>query len=135
MVLMGSLISEYILLKSGLAKNLVKYLAIVDLLYGFAVVFVLTTGLLRWFYFGKGYDFYISIPLFHIKLTLFFVMAILSKFPTLKIRKWRKQVKMGENPSIDDKAVKRIIMFIRIEFLILIAIPLLAVLIARGSGV
>jgi len=135
MVLMGSLISEYILLKSGLVKNLIKYLAIVDLLYGFSLVFVLATGLLRWFYFGKGYDYYISNPMFHIKLTLFIVLAILSKFPTMKIRKWRKQVNMGEDYSIDDKAVRRIIIFIRIEFLILFVIPLLAILIARGTGV
>ncbi|OQX73624.1 MAG: hypothetical protein B6D61_12350 [Bacteroidetes bacterium 4484_249] len=135
MVLMGSLISEYILLKSGLVKNLIKHLAIVDLLYGIAAVFVLTTGLFRWFYFGKGYDFYISNPLFHIKLTLFIVLAILSVFPTIKILKWRKQERTGENPTIEDKAVRRIITFIRIEFLIIIIIPLLAVLIARGSGV
>lgn len=132
MVLMGSLITEHLFLKPSITKEQIKSLATVDLIYGISAILVLATGLLRWFVYGKGYDFYISTPLFHIKLTLFFVLGILSIFPTIKILKWKKSVKNNIEPDITEKSVKRLLMFIRIELLILAIIPLLAVMIARG---
>lgn len=134
MTLMGSLISEHLILKPSISKQQIKSLATIDLIYGLSAIVVLTTGLLRWFVYGKGYDFYMSTPLFHIKLTLFIVLGILSIFPTIKILKWKKQIKRGEEPEITAKGVKKLLMFIRIELLIIAIIPLLAVLIARGSG-
>lgn len=134
MTLMGSLISEHLILKPSISKEQIKSLATIDLIYGLSAIVVLTTGLLRWFVYGKGYDFYMGTPLFHIKLTLFIVLGILSIFPTIKILKWRKQIKRGEEPDISEKGVKKLLMFIRIELLIIVIIPLLAVLIARGSG-
>lgn len=133
MALMGSLISEHLILKPSLKKDQIKSLATVDLIYGLSAILVLATGLLRWFVYGKGYDFYMSTPLFHIKLTLFIIMGILSIFPTIKILKWKKQIKRGEEPEITEKVVKKLLMFIRIELLIIAIIPLLAVLIARGN--
>jgi len=132
MVLMGSLISEHLLLKPSLSKDQVKSLATVDLIYGISAILVLATGLLRWFVYGKGYDYYMSTPLFHIKLTLFVVIGILSIFPTIKILKWRKMIKKGVEPDISAKSVKGTLMFIRVELLIVAIIPLLAVMIARG---
>ena len=133
MALMGSLISEHLILKPSIKKDQIKSLATVDLIYGLSVIVVLATGLLRWFVYGKGYDFYMSTHLFHIKLTLFIIIVILSIFPTIKILKWRKQIKRGEEPDITEKGVKKLLMFIRIELLLITIIPLLAVLIARGS--
>jgi len=132
MVLMGSLISEHLFLKPSITKEQIKSLATIDLIYGVSAILVLATGLLRWFVYGKGYDFYMSTPLFHIKLTLFFVLGILSIFPTIKILKWKKSVKNNTEPDITEKSVKRLLMFIRIELLILAIMPLLAVMIARG---
>jgi len=135
MSLMGSLITEHIILKPNLAKDQIKQLAVTDLIYGIAAIIVLATGLLRWFLYGKGFDFYMSNPLFHIKLTLFIIMAILSIFPTRKFLKWRKQIKNGEDPDVNEKVVKKLLMFIRIELLIVVIMPLLAVMIARGTGI
>lgn len=133
MVLMGALISEHLILKPSINKEQINSLATIDLIYGLAAIIVLTTGVLRWFVYGKGYDFYMSTPLFHIKLTLFIIMGILSIFPTVKILKWRKQIKRGEEPQITEKGVKKLLMFIRIELLLVAIIPLLAVMIARGG--
>jgi len=133
MALMGSLISEHLILKPSIKKDQIKSLATIDLIYGLSAILVLTTGLLRWFVYGKGYDFYMSSPLFHIKLTLFIIIGILSIFPTIKFLKWRKQIKRGDEPVITEKGVKNLLMFIRIELLIITVIPLIAVLIARGS--
>jgi putative membrane protein len=74
-----------------------------------------------------------STHLFHIKLTLFIIIAGLSIFPTIRILKWRKQINRGEEPDVNEKGVKKLLMFIRIELLLAAIIPLLAVLIARGG--
>jgi len=134
MALTGSLISEHLILKPGLSRAQIKFLAGIDLVYGIAAALVLATGLLRWFVYGKGNDYYLSNPLFHIKLTIFVIIVILSIFPTLKFLKWKRQVKSGHDPMIDDKAIKRLLMFIRIELLLVAIIPLLAVMVARGAG-
>ena len=133
MALMGSLISEHLILKPSIKKDQIKSLATIDLIYLLSAIVVLTTGILRWFVYGKGYDFYMSTPLFHIKLTLFIILGVLSIFPTIKFLKWRKQINRGEEPDITEKGVKKLLMFIRIELLIIAIIPLLAVLIVRGN--
>lgn len=134
MTLMGSLIAEHLLLKPGIRGAQIKSLAGIDFIYGIAAILVLATGLLRWFVYGKGSEFYLSNPLFHIKLTLFVILGILSIFPTVKFLKWRKQVRSGNEPEIAEKTVKRLLLYIRIELLLLVIIPLLAVMIARGQG-
>jgi putative membrane protein len=134
MALMGSLISEHLILKPRISGQQVRSLAGIDLVYGISAIVVLATGLLRWFVYGKGSEFYLSNPLFHTKITLFVVLGVLSIFPTLKFLKWKKQVRKGEDPEIDEKAVKKLLMFIRIELLLVVIIPLLAVMIARGAG-
>lgn len=134
MALMGSLISEHLILKPGLNGAQIKSLAGIDLVYGLAAILVLATGLLRWFVYGKGSEFYLSNPLFHIKLTLFVILGVISLFPTIRFLKWRKQVKSGNDPQIEDKTVKRLLLYIRIELLIVVIIPLLAVMIARGQS-
>jgi len=134
MVLMGSLISEHLLLKPQMTNGQIKSLALTDLVYGLAALLVLATGLLRWFVYGKGSDYYLTNPVFHAKLTLFVILALLSIFPTLKFLKWRKQVNNGHEPDLNERTVKRLLMYIRIELLIVAIIPLLAVMLARGIG-
>lgn len=134
MALMGSLISEHLILKPRLSAQQIRSLAGIDFVYGISAILVLVTGLLRWFVYGKGSEFYLSNPLFHTKLTLFVILGVLSIFPTVKFLKWRKQVKKGEDPTIEEKTVKRLLMYIRIELLLVAVMPLLAVMIARGVG-
>lgn len=133
MTLMGALITEHLMLKPGLRKQQISSLIIVDLIYGFSAGLVLVTGLLRWFVFDvKGVDFFSKNPLFHIKLTLFVLIVVLSLFPTMRFLKWRKRAKSEPNfePSVND--VNKQLMFIRIELLLVVIIPLLAVMIANG---
>ncbi|MCB0804517.1 MAG: DUF2214 family protein [Bacteroidales bacterium] len=134
MVLMGGLIAEHLILKPKLTNQQVKTLATVDLIYGIAAVMVLVTGLLRWFVWGKGADYYLSNPFFHTKVTLFIIVGIISIWPTILFLKWRKSVKKGETPLIEEKKVKRTLMLIRIQLLLVALIPLLAVMVARGYG-
>lgn len=133
MALMGSLIAEHLILKPNIAKQQVKQLGVVDMIYIISTVTVLVTGLLRWFFVDpKGDGFFNTNPLFHIKLTLFVVMAVLSIFPTMKFLRWNRQLKNGETVEVTESAAKKQLMFIRIELLLLAIIPLLAVMVASG---
>lgn len=130
MALMGALITEHVMLKPGISRQQIKSLAMVDLIYGISAAIVLTTGLLRWFVFDvKGVEFFTKNPIFHIKLTLFVIILIISIFPTMKFLKWRRQ---GDEIQPSDKELKKQLMFVRIELLLLAIIPLLAVMVANG---
>lgn len=133
MSLMGTLITEHVVLKPGITKTEIKSLAQVDVIYAVSVAIVLITGLLRWFVVDpKGADFFTKNPIFHIKLTLFVIIVVLSVFPTIKFLKWKKQSNLDGNFQPNNNAVKKQLMFIRIELLLIAIIPLLAVLVAGG---
>jgi putative membrane protein len=134
MVLMGSLIAEHLLLKPKMNKEQISTLAGIDLIYGLSALLVLATGLLRWFVYGKGTAYYLSNHFFHAKLTLFVILGALSIIPTIKFLKWRKQVNNGQEPDLNDRIAKKLLMIIRLELLILVIIPLLAVMIFMGVG-
>ena len=133
MLLMGSLFGEYVLLRPGITKNQIKLLSVADLIYWISAVTILISGLLRWFMIDpKGADYFNHQPLFHIKLTVFVVIAILSIIPTLKFLKWKKQVRADDSFVPGDKEIKKQLTFVRIEMLLIAIIPLLAVLVAQN---
>lgn len=132
MCLMGALITEHIIINQGMRKPELGNLAIVDAIYGFSALLVLVTGLLRWFIVDpKGAEFFTMNHLFHIKVTLFVFVAILSIFPTMKFMKWRKMTKSDPNFETSVRDIKKPLMIIRIELLLMVIIPLLAVMIAN----
>ena len=112
----------------------VQRLAIIDLLYGLAAGVVLLTGLLRFAHFGKGIHFYLGNPVFYVKVGMFLLVALISLYPTRQFLSWRKMLKQGDLPPLDPPTIKRLRAVIRIELSLLIVIPLLAVLMARGIG-
>lgn len=71
----------------------VQRLARLDLLYGIAALAVLATGLARVFLGAKGAGWYVSQPLFHLKMALFVVAALLSFKPTAVFRRWLRQLR------------------------------------------
>jgi putative membrane protein len=103
-------------------------LAKIDRLYGISALVVLIAGLLLWFMVGKDASFYTKNPIFHVKVTLFVVVGILSIFPTLFF------AKQAKSSAASTTVPRKIVMFIRIELLLLLVIPLLAVLMANGVG-
>ena len=129
---MGALITEHIIINPGMRKPELGNLAIVDAIYGFSALLVLATGLLRWFVVDpKGAEFFTMNHLFHVKVTLFIIIVIISIFHTMKFLKWRKLAKSDTNfePSVRD--IKKQLMIIRFELLLMVIIPLLAVMIAN----
>jgi len=119
---------EHFNLKPVISKDTLKRLGIIDAVYGISALVVLTCGILMWLSVGKPKEFYSKNMLFHIKMTLFFITGILSIIPTIFLIKNRKTDKE------EIEVPKKIIMIIRIELLIFITIPILAVLMARGIG-
>lgn len=126
MMLFSMLVAENIIMLKQLTNEAIKKLAIIDGLYGFGAVLTLAAGLLLWLYVGKPKEFYTANMLFHIKLGLFVLVALFSIVPTVFLLKNLKSSSVIV-PSY-------IIVIKRIELLIILLMPFLAVLIARGIG-
>ncbi|MGX5220958.1 DUF2214 family protein [Pseudomonas segetis] len=111
-----------------------RRLVITDLAYGVCAGLVLLTGLVRVIWYGKGWQYYISNSLFHTKVGLFILVGLLSAYPTYVYLNWRNTLKAGQAPVISRREKLLVTMIIRLELLLLLIIPLLATLMARGFG-
>jgi putative membrane protein len=127
-VLVSMLVAEHLLLKPELKREELSRLARIDLIYGVSAVVVFVAGLSLWLWVGKPAEFYSSNPVFHTKLTLFVVMALVSIYPTQFFLKNRRT----EHDVI--AVPKSIIHVVRLELLLFVLIPALAVAMARGVG-
>jgi len=126
-LVLGSLLTaEHLLAKGVLDQDQLKRIRIIDLAYGISGVTVMIAGILLWFRYGMPASFYTMNPLFHAKVTLFFIMAAFSIYPTIFFLKHR-DVDQIEIP-------KSIVNCIRAELICLVVIPLLAVMMAAGIG-
>jgi putative membrane protein len=128
--IVGSLVSEHLLLKKELPRAEVGRLSKIDAVYGIAALTLLAAGLTLWFGgIGKPSEFYSKNWIFHTKITLFVTVGLLSIYPTVFFIKNRKG-----NPMDIVTVPKSVIWMLRIELLLLFIIPLLAGLMARGVG-
>src|SRR5215510_11242121 len=134
MILMATLLAEHVMLHAQMPPVHLQRVARTDLFYGIAAGVVFLTGLLRFVYFGKGIHFYLGNPLFYVKVGMFLLVALISIYPTMRFLAWRKMLKQGELPALALPSITRLRIMIRFELGLLIVIPLLAVLMARGIG-
>lgn len=126
----GILVSEHLLLKKVLTRAEVGRLARIDAVYGLAVLTLLTAGLTLWLGgFGKPAVYYSQNWVFHLKLTFFLMIGILSIYPTVFFIRHRK----GDRAELVTVPAS-IFWMLRLELLLLAIIPLLAGLMARGVG-
>ena len=128
MLLSTTLIAEHLLLSKEISLAKLKKVLKIDTVYGLSALIVLGTGLLQWFIVGKPSAYFNTNFLFHIKFTIFLIMAIISLFPTRFYIKKRKQSKDVV------RIPKSIFTLLKIELLLLFIIPLLAILMANGFG-
>jgi putative membrane protein len=128
--IVGALVSEHLLLKSTLSREEILRLSKIDGVYGLAVLSLLGVGMTLWLGgIGKPTEFYSSNPIFHIKLTLFVVIGLLSIYPTVFF------IKQAKGDPIEMVAIpKTIFWMVRFELLILLIMPILAGLMAKGIG-
>jgi putative membrane protein len=129
-LLCGSILMENALLRKEMRRGDISRLALIDSLLGMSAITVLSSGLLLWFQFGKGFAFYAGNPVFHAKLTAFLIGALLSIYPTVYFIRQRKG-----DPEERISVPSRVGLFIKLELVVILCIPLLAVTMAKGIGV
>jgi putative membrane protein len=128
--IVGTLVSEHLLLKKDMTRSEIARLAKIDGVYGLAAIILLSAGLTLWLgSYGKPADYYSKNWVFHTKLTLFVGIGLLSIYPTVFFLKNRK------GPSDEVVKIPAVIFWLlRFELLLLMIIPLLAGMMARGIG-
>lgn len=105
-----------------------------DGFYGLLAGLTLASGIARVVWGAKGSAFYLGNPVFHIKVTLFLVVGLLSIYPTLKFLRWSKVAQATATALPDDAETVRVRRLVIIQLGILAVIPLAATLMARGIG-
>lgn len=135
-ILVGAaLFTELLLVKSQITKSVLSKIVKADAVYGIFSIVLVTTGLIRVFYFGKGSDYYFSNWIFNLKFSLFILVGLLSILPTIQFLKLNKKLKLEANETqIDLPNYSKIRISVILEFFILLLIPFLAILMANGVG-
>lgn len=134
-LLFALLVLEHRLFKLPLDLDRARSLMRIDIAYGITASLVLATGLARVLWFGKGSAYYLHNSLFHAKVGLFVLVALLSTFPTMVFLGWRNSVKAGQVPVLSPRTGKLLVITLRAELTLLLVLPLLGALMARGFGV
>ncbi|EKF75807.1 hypothetical protein A11A3_03022 [Alcanivorax hongdengensis A-11-3] len=132
--LFACLFGELLLWRTGISQNNVRTLLRLDMGYGLSALAVLISGVVRAGWTEKGWDFYLANPWFHGKVTLFILVGLLSLYPTRVFLGWRKDVAAGRMPEIDDGLQSRLRGVLVAELHLLLLIPILAAMMARGVG-
>ena len=128
-VFAGALIIENMAIKPTINGEDARNLARVDTIYGISATLVFAMGLALWLWIGKPGEFYTDNPLFQGKVLLFIIIAIISVYPSAFFIKHR-------NSQSEKIQVPRVIpILLKIEMIILLVIPILAYLAARGIGI
>ena len=128
--IVGSLVSEHLLLKKSMTRAEIGRVSRIDAVYGVAALTLVIAGLTLWLAsVGKPSWFYSKNWVFHLKITLVAVVGLLSIYPTVFFLKNRK----GDDSELVVIPAS-VFMMVRIELLLLLVIPLLAGLMAHGVG-
>lgn len=128
--IVGTLVSEHLLLKPQLTRGEIGRLARIDAVYGIAAITLLAAGLTMWL--GgvtKPSLYYTRNWIFHLKITCFALIGIFSVYPTMFFIRNRKG-----DPSEMVPIPKAVVWMLRFELTLLAIIPLLAGLMSRGVG-
>ncbi|MEZ5323899.1 MAG: DUF2214 family protein [Verrucomicrobiales bacterium] len=128
-VVIAAITSEHLMLSRKMSRLQLRRISRLDLVYGIAAIVVLITGILQWVAVGKDASFYTKNWIFHLKITTFIVVGLISIYPTVFFAKGSKG---GTEEMVD--VPRKIMMTVRLELLLLFTIPLLAVIMAKGIG-
>jgi putative membrane protein len=132
LTLVWFLAKEWTLLKAGAANLDIQRLARADTGFGIAAVAVIATGVARVTLGAKPLAFYTTNPTFHVKISLFVLVGIVSIGPTIAFLRWRKAARADPNFRVPEQQWRRVKRFVIMELHGLALIPIFAVLMARG---
>jgi putative membrane protein len=120
-------------LKAPLDAAGLKRLFTADGVWGIAAVVWIATGLLRAFGgLEKGTQFYLTSPLFWVKMTLFVLILLLEIWPMASFIRWRMAVGRGGQP--DTTRARELYLVNHIEMALVVLMVFVASFMARGIG-
>lgn len=131
----GVLLYEHLAMSRTPTLEVARRIQACDRLYGILAGALLVVGFLRVFYFEKGAAFYMKNPFFHVKVGLFVLVGLLSIYPTIRFVRWGKSVKAGMAPVLGEDEYRKIMMLLRAQLALVLAIIACATLMARGIGI
>ena len=134
LLLFALLGSEHILLNRPLPPARARRLVFIDIAYGSSASLLLFSAAAWLFWSGNGLDYYLHNGLFHAKVGLFLLVGVLSTLPTFVFLNWRNALQAGQVPDVSPRQRQWLTLCLRLELLLLLIIPLLAMLMARGYG-
>lgn len=114
-----------------MSEAVVRRLAKLDLIYVIAALALLLTGVARVVWGIKGVTWYVSQPLFHLKMLLVVVAALVALRPMFTIRRWLKTLNAaGTLPQ--PESVRLVRKWIMVQAHMIPVIAVIAVYWARG---
>ena len=131
--LVAAVAIEFLLIRQPVTVDSARRLIAVDAVLGTSAGVLLVVGLLRVFFFEKGYVYYFTSHAFLTKLVLFVLIAIASIVPTMEFLRWRKAVKAGQVPAVDPRKIGRIRNILHWELAGIVLILFFAAWMAKGS--
>jgi putative membrane protein len=132
LALVWFLAKEWTLLRAGAPNIDTERLASADMGFGLTALAVLVTGGLRAVYGAKGWPFYAHNPAFHVKITLFVIVGLVSIAPTIAFLRWRKARRADPGYAVAEAEWKRARRLVMVELHLIALIPLAAVIMSRG---
>lgn len=133
-LLLACLAMETALVRAPFSAPLINRLARIDAGAGFAAGLILVAGAGRVMYGLKGAEFYTSNHVFWTKMALFALAAGASLPITINLLKWRKAAILDPAFQPPPEKLRTVQRHIKIEWGLILLIPLAAVLMARGVG-
>lgn len=130
----GALFAELSMVKGELSPTTARSLLRVDAIYGISAGVLVAVGLVRVYFTEKGAAYYLHSATFIAKIVLFVVIGLISIYPTRRFMAWRRELREGRAPSLDDAGRATIRRIVHLELALLLAVILCAVLMARGIG-
>ena len=126
MSLSATLVAQHLIISTEVSKEQFKKIAFLDIIYIISLILTFIGGLSLWLWVGKDASFYSTNWVFHLKLSMFVLVYLLSIYPTRFFLRNKKS--LGETV----KMPKVIIMLFRMQLLLVFIMPFLGALIAKG---
>ena len=123
---------EMILVRPGLAGAGVARLAGLDGAYGATSMSVLVVGFSRAIWGLKGWEYYSGYWVFWAKIAAFVLVGLLSIRPTLRFRRWLTAAKADPAYAVPADEIAAVRPWLHGEGFVLLLIPVLAAMLARG---
>ena len=131
MVLFGGVLTQHMLLAPTMAAGTARKIARIDMIFGITAGVQILTGISR-MVLEKGPSFYTANPVFHAKMGVFVLIGLMSIYPTLRFLAWSRLAASQGEVSPPAGEFKRVMMIVRLELLLIVLLPFLASMMARG---